>query len=169
MKLKIIMKLVTVVLMAVLLGSCQPTETNVPEETRIVDTDVLGQWELDYDGKTIFDEETRKWISASGAGTLIFDSNYSYVEKIRDSEGQDYVYKGANKKWSIVLAPGTLISSVVLSGYRGYFHKKNIAGAEIELRYMKSKNIPIFGNDFSNLCFRDPDNTLCFKRKAKGS
>lgn len=150
---------------------CSPPVTDSSPKKPIAQTDLVGTWELRYDGKVIFDEVKKTSVDGFGIETLFLKNDGTYQQTFNDAKGG--VYPVTSSTWKMVKNPQgqDLISLTSMRFYPSGVNAavSNPPSAETRLLVQTSSNLPLGGKKDLILCFEDADLNLCFKRiKAAG-
>jgi len=148
---------------------CSPPESPSLPAGKVSAADLSGQWELRYDGKTIFDKSAGVSIYGKGVETLTLLPNGKFEQMFYDSVSGSY--PKTEGTWHLSTSPsGQRV--VVLSGLRQY--KDGITSAvalpppkSTALVVEVSSPMPFGKRRELILCFDDPDVNLCFSRITK--
>lgn len=165
-----LLAVVIVTCLTVLLG-CSPPQVESPPRIPIVDADVIGSWELNFNGKTIFDATSGTSVYAKGIEKITLFPNGRYEQVFDDGAGGFYPKTESTWKLSKNYSGRQV---VVLDGLRQY--KDGVAAAvastpsqATSLLIETSSPMPFGKSKELVLCFDEADVNLCFSRSSKST
>jgi hypothetical protein len=145
---------------------CSPPVTDSSPTKPIAQADVVGTWELRYDGKVIFDEAMKTSVDGFGTETLILKNDGTYQQTFNDNKGGTYPITFSTWKMVKNHQGQDLISLTVMRFYPSGLTAatSNPPPAETRLLVQTSSNLPFGGMKCLILCFEYADLNLCFNR-----
>lgn len=150
---------------------CSPPQVESLPSSPVVVGDLVGAWELNYDGKTIFDEASGTSVYGKGVETIALMPDGRFEQIFDDRAGGSYPKTESTWKLSKNYSGRQV---VILDGLRNY--KGGVVSAvastppKATTLLIETSSLMPFGKAKElTLCFDEADVNLCFSRSSKST